>query len=119
MLSINSQILRQVFVFFRRSFDLFWENAFYWIEIKNKQHKSKFHRYTRYTTLECSETFVLENIDKNLLTYSMASFGAGIKIGDFIVVVDKMNSATYQVVNIDYYLNPPDMWIAVLRKCSY
>jgi hypothetical protein len=48
----------------------------------------------------------------------MTSFGAGIKIDDFIIV-DKMNSATYQVVNIDYYLNPSDMWIAVLRKCSY
>jgi hypothetical protein len=115
MSSINFPDLPQHFNPFRRLFDLLKEEVICGNALKNKRNKSKFYSYT---TSECSESFVLELIDRDLSVYCMTGFGLGIKVDDFISV-GKMNSTTYQVVNIDYYLDPSDTWIALLQECNH
>ncbi|WP_331280993.1 hypothetical protein [Fischerella sp. PCC 9605] len=40
----------------------------------------------------------------------------GIKRGDWIILRDDRYSYRYQVEEIDYYAEPPDMWIALLNQ---
>lgn len=118
MSSINFPDLDQTLNSLRRLFDLFQEEFFYKIELKYKRYKQRKVKFHRYTTSEFNEAYVLESIDKDLLTYCMTGFRTGIKIGDFIVT-DKINHTMYQVVNIDYYFDPSDMWIALLQECNH
>lgn len=76
------------------------------------QQPNKTHNYTQ---LVSGEGYVFELIDGGIKGY-MTSSGKGVKPGDYIVVADEVSSARYQVEKIDYYSNPPEMWIALLKR---
>jgi hypothetical protein len=85
--------------------------------IKKSDHsRARVHRYLK--TFDSNE-FALDPVGKNALEFSMTGFGADIKQGDFIVINDKPSTISYKVESIDYYLDPPDMWMASLIKRSY
>lgn len=41
-------------------------------------------------------------------------WGRGIHNGDFLILPNGGSTTRYSVSEIDYYLDPPDMWTAVL-----
>ncbi|MBE9128471.1 MULTISPECIES: hypothetical protein [unclassified Coleofasciculus] len=45
--------------------------------------------------------------------------GQGIKEGDALIVQNGDNSDRYRVSKISYYSNPPNMWVALLRKSAF
>jgi len=46
----------------------------------------------------------------------MTGYGKGIKGGDYIILTkDKI---LYRVEDIEYYADPPDLWRALLFRCS-
>ncbi|MEQ8974727.1 MAG: hypothetical protein RIE73_30620 [Coleofasciculus sp. C1-SOL-03] len=47
----------------------------------------------------------------------MTEQGQGIEPGDYLVLQRGSTSNRYQVDKINYYANPPDMWIALLKQC--
>ncbi|WP_339381337.1 hypothetical protein [Brasilonema sp. UFV-L1] len=49
----------------------------------------------------------------------MTGQGKGVKRGDYIILRDSSNACRYQVEDIDYYSEPPDMWIALLQKVDF
>ncbi|QFS42994.1 hypothetical protein GXM_00467 [Nostoc sphaeroides CCNUC1] len=46
----------------------------------------------------------------------MTGIGKGIKPRDRIVLRQGCESSQYQVEEIDYYSDPSDMWIALLKQ---
>ena len=68
-----------------------------------------------YTQLVSGEDYVFEPIDGGIRGY-MTSSGKGVKSGDYIVLADDVSASRYQVEKIDYYSNPPEMWIALLKR---
>ncbi|HAG84503.1 MAG TPA: hypothetical protein DCL61_25945 [Cyanobacteria bacterium UBA12227] len=46
----------------------------------------------------------------------MTGQGQGIECGDYLILKEKSNGERYQVDKINYYSNPPDMWIALLKQ---
>lgn len=65
-------------------------------------------RNHNYTKLKNGEDFTFE-IDSDGLRGDMISQG-NIKIGDYITIYPKK----YQVIEVEYYSDPPDMWRASL-----
>ncbi len=46
----------------------------------------------------------------------MTAQGKGIKQGDYLVLQESSGSCVYQIEEIEYYTNPPEMWMAKLVK---
>ena len=81
---------------------------------KLKLQKNKTHDFT-----ECApgSDYVFE-VAENLTTAYMTARGKGVKPDDYIVVKTGSESCRYQVEQIDYYSNPPDMWMALIKKVT-
>lgn len=45
----------------------------------------------------------------------MTGRGQGIEGGDCLILSNGFDSCRYRVEKINYYSNPPDMWIALLK----
>ncbi len=82
------------------------------ISTKSKQQKNKTHDYTR---LVCGRDYVFEPTENQTRGY-MTGQGRGIKSGDYIILQNGFGACIYQVEEIDYYSDPPDMWMALLKK---
>jgi hypothetical protein len=103
-----------VFDQFRGLFPFFQGSPAYSVKLsKCKQYKVHAYRNPRNST-----TFVLEPSKEDPLKCCMTGFGVDIKTGDFIVIEDRNLSMAYKVENIDYYLDPPDLWMALLIECG-
>jgi MioC protein len=76
--------------------------------------KGKIHDYTR---AEKEGSYIFEPIEGALKGY-MTGRGGRMKCGDLVILPDGCGSSRYQVDQIDYYSNPPDMWIALLRQVN-
>ena len=48
----------------------------------------------------------------------MTARGKGVKLNDYIILQIGSESHRYQVDKIDYYSNPPDMWMALIKKVA-
>jgi hypothetical protein len=83
----------------------------YAYSVKSKCRQFKIHTYRN---PENSTTFVLEPSKDDPLNYYMTGYGVDVKKGDFIVIEDDNSLMTYKVDCIDYYLDPPDLWMASL-----
>jgi hypothetical protein len=107
MLLSDSSFRNQILDYFGDLFFLLVEKSF----CKRNDRRPKI-----YTFIKSSESYslVLEAVNGFPLKYYMTAYGAGIRAGDFIVVSDRESSVTFTVENIDYYLDPPDLWIACL-----
>jgi hypothetical protein len=119
MSSVDMSPLNQTLDYLRGIFQFFQGHDFYDVGVSKKKSdhcRPKVHHYLK--TID-SNSFALEPLGKNELEFSMTGFGADIKQGDFIVINDKPSTITYKVESIEYYLDPPDMWMALLIKYSY
>jgi hypothetical protein len=105
-LSINQTINN-----FRNLFALFTKKASHIFQKNNERHKVH-----TYSGLNNSKSFVLSVDVKNPYKHCMSAYGAGIKAGDFIVIEDQILSMKFKVDSINYYLDPPDFWMASLTR---
>ncbi|GAA6621722.1 hypothetical protein [Scytonema sp. NUACC26] len=80
----------------------------------NRQKQQKQQTYD-YTECVCGCDYAFEPVDNLTKGYMTAQF-KGIKRGDYILLKNGSNLYRYQVEEIDYYSEPPDMWIALLHK---
>lgn len=77
-----------------------------------KYQKYKIHDFTEFVHGRDYVFEPLENYKKGYMTAQCR----GIKRGDWIILRDDRYSYRYQVEEIDYYTEPPDMWIALLNQ---
>ncbi|MCC5627943.1 hypothetical protein LC613_07260 [Nostoc sphaeroides CHAB 2801] len=73
------------------------------------------HKVHDYSQLVCGSDYVFERLNEGMLGY-MTGIGKGIKPRDRIVLRQGCESSQYQVEEIDYYSDPSDMWIALLKQ---
>lgn len=81
---------------------------------KLKLHKHKTHDFTKCVA---GVDYVFE-VAENLTTAYMTARGKGVKLDDYIVLQINSEFCRYQVEQIDYYSNPPDMWMALIKKVT-
>lgn len=73
----------------------------------------KTHDYTQQVS---GENYLFETIDGGIRGY-MTGYGKGVKLGDYLIFQNESGSSErYQVDEIEYYSNPSDMWVALLRR---
>lgn len=80
-------------------------------ELKHK-HKNKIHDYSQQVA---GSDYVFERLNEGMIGY-MTGVGKGIKPCDRIILRQGSESYQYQVEEIDYYSDPSDMWIALLKQ---
>ena len=83
---------------------------------KLKQRKHKIHDFT-----ECvhGSDYIFEVAPEDVTAAYMTARGTGVKLGDYIVLQIDSESKQYQVEQIDYYSNPSDMWMALIKKVAH
>jgi len=81
---------------------------------KLKLHKHKTHDFTQCVS---GSDYVFE-VAENFTTAYMTARGKGVKPNDYIILQIGSDSHRYQVEQIDYYSNPPDMWMALIKKIA-
>jgi hypothetical protein len=96
------------------NFFSFFFSLFNFFTRKPKLKLYQTHDYTH----QVRDSYVFEPID-NYAKGNMTAYGKGVKIGDRIILEDAGDTYTYQVEQIDYYLAPPDMWIALLGRVTH
>jgi hypothetical protein len=77
-----------------------------------QQRRNKIYDYTQYVS---GRDYVFE-VSEDLAKAYMTAQGRGIKAGDRILIQKSDRIYHYDVEVIDYYSNPPDMWMACLIK---
>ncbi|WP_335030815.1 hypothetical protein [Nostoc sp.] len=74
--------------------------------------KHKIHDYSQQLS---GSDYVFERLNEGMFGY-MTGVGKGIKASDRIILLQGYESYQYQVEEIDYYSDPSDMWIALLKQ---
>ncbi|BAU67263.1 hypothetical protein STA3757_46740 [Stanieria sp. NIES-3757] len=72
----------------------------------------KIYDYRRYSF---GSDYIFELVN-NTNTGYMTGYGMGIKPGDHLLLTINNRVCQYRVQEIDYYANPSDMWIALLKQ---
>lgn len=68
-----------------------------------------------YLASKWRNSYIFEVLEQGVRGYITAQ-GRGVQLGDYLILPYGSTSAKYQVEEITYYSNPPDMWIALVRK---
>jgi hypothetical protein len=110
MLLANTSTRNQAFDSIKDIF-IFLEKIYHKLKTNNRRP-----RLYKYTKSADSYSLVLEVVSFDPLKYCMTAYGTGIRVGDLIVVSDQESSITFTVESINYYLDPPDLWIACLTQ---
>lgn len=55
-----------------------------------------------------------KKLDIRGLRWRVSGFGHGVRKGDFLILPNESETTRYQVDEIDYYLDPKDMWHGVI-----
>jgi hypothetical protein len=76
-------------------------------KVRNKVHSYQF--------ADMGLEFVLEPATENHGYSLMTAQRFGVRSGDRIAFHDEAGTTEYRVSDIEYYSDPPDMWIAKLR----
>lgn len=71
----------------------------------------KIYDYRRYSF---GSDYIFELVDHTNTGY-MTGYGMGIKPGDHLLLTINNQVCQYRVQEIDYYADPSDMWIALLK----
>jgi hypothetical protein len=74
--------------------------------------RAKVHHYK---LTDVGMEFVLEPLPENQSYRLMTAQKFGVSCGDYIALHDTSGITEYRVSDIEYYSDPPDMWIAKLR----
>lgn len=80
--------------------------------LNESKQKHKIHDYSK---LVRGRDYVFDQLHGGLGGY-MTGTGKGIKPSDYILVQSGCQPYQYQVEEIDYYSNPSDMWIALVKQ---
>lgn len=80
--------------------------------VNQLKQKHKIHNYSQQVW---GTNYVFERLNEGILGH-MTGVGKGIKPGDCILIKKGCESYQYQVEEIDYYSDPSDMWIALLKQ---
>ncbi|MEH1902973.1 MAG: hypothetical protein V7L04_16530 [Nostoc sp.] len=75
----------------------------------------KKHKIHDYSQQVWGSDYVFERLNEGTIGY-MTGIGKSIKPGDRIILRQGSESYQYQVEEIDYYSDPSDMWIALLKQ---
>jgi MioC protein len=78
-------------------------------QLKTEQ---KIHDYSKFIS---GKDYIFEWLNEDIEA-CMTGFSKDIKPGDYIILSSSNESSQYQVQEIDYYSNPPDMWMALLKR---
>jgi hypothetical protein len=76
--------------------------------------KNKIHDYSQELW---GSDYVFERLNEGMIGY-MTGVGKGIKPCDRIILREGYEFYQYQVEEIDYYSDPSDMWIALLKQVA-
>ena len=76
------------------------------------KHKHKVHDYSQ---LVGGRDYVFELLNGGIEA-QMTGFGKGVKPDDCIILQHGCSSYRYRVEDVDYYSDPPNMWMALLKK---
>lgn len=79
------------------------------------QNQPKVHDYTR---LSNEIDYAFEAIDNDAQSGYMTAQGKGVRKGDYIVLLQDGVRHHYWVQQLDYYMSPSDMWVALLKKAE-
>jgi hypothetical protein len=80
---------------------------------RSKPRKNRTYDYTDYV---CGRDYVFEPIADKPDSYYMTSQSKGIKPGDRIILQNASTAGFYEVEEIEYYSEPSDMWMALVKK---
>ena len=63
--------------------------------------------------------YILEVADSSELgqEYYLTRYGKGVKLYDYVILKHDSKIVRHVIKRIDYYSNPPDLWIALLVPC--
>lgn len=78
---------------------------------QSKKAKARVYDYTRFTP---GQDYVFETKEDGTTGYMTAQL-SGVQSGDYIILSHDSHKRSYQVEEIDYYSEPADMWMALLR----
>jgi MioC protein len=92
-----------------KSYLLHWSLSILKNRSTNSKRKPKTHDYRK---LVAGQDYIFEPIEGGDQAY-LTGQGKRVKRGDYLILSDR-----YQVEEIDYYANPPDMWIALLKRVT-
>lgn len=73
------------------------------------------HKIHDYSQLVWGSDYIFERLNEGMIGY-MTGVGRGIKASDRIILREGCESYQYQVEEVDYYSDPSDMWIALLKQ---
>ncbi|BAY10915.1 hypothetical protein [Calothrix sp. NIES-2098] len=76
------------------------------------------HKIHDYTQLIRGRDYIFETLQGGLRGY-MTGTGKGIKPRDYIILQHGSQNYRYQVEEIDYYADPSDMWIALVKQVRF
>jgi MioC protein len=79
--------------------------------LRSVRRKSRTHDYSLFVW---GDDYIFEPIEEGSRGY-MTGRGQGIEGGDCLILSNGFDSCRYRVEKINYYSNPPDMWIALLK----
>lgn len=72
-------------------------------------------KWHQYLWRDLNNQFALEvSADRNL--FYMTTQKGGVTSGDYIEISGAEGSSRYQIIQLERYCEPPDMWMATLRK---
>lgn len=91
---------------------IIFSSLFNFISSKPQRRRSNTHDYTQSVK---GRDYVFEFVEGQIKA-QMTAQGKGIKRGDYIILQNQAYSEQYQVEEIEYYSDPADMWMALLRK---
>jgi hypothetical protein len=77
-----------------------------------KRRKPRTYNYTKLTR---GQDYFFESIEEGTKGY-LTKQGQKVQPGDYIILREENNTFRYKIEEIDYYSNPSDMWIALLKK---
>lgn len=92
-------------------------NLFSWspVVLVTKNEFKRTQKTHDYSQLIKSIDYVFEPLNQGL-EGQMTGVGKGIKSHDYIILKCESELSYYQIQEIDYYADPPDMWMALLKK---
>ncbi|WGV24473.1 hypothetical protein [Halotia branconii] len=82
--------------------------------VKRLSKKRKIHDYSH---LVWGKDYVFESLNDGTEA-QMTGMGKGIKPRDYIILQRGFETYRYRVEQIDYYSDPSDMWMALLKRES-
>ncbi len=93
------------------SLNTIWTGLLNVLASQSRQRKAQVYDYTKFIS---GQDYIFEVKEDGIKGFMTAQF-SGVQSGDYIILSHGSYSRQYQVEEIDYYSEPADMWMALLR----